>query len=558
VTNNFGRALAASVGAFALIGVGLSSAAAIDPITDPNFQATFHIADAATAEPVTGSIGFEQLVVGILDLSDYNITYPIPAGATAGWVFVSPQGSESTPSAWNAKSFQGLTPGGLLLPNVSLTNQVTAGGGTPNGINAVKAAGGNYSIGLAFTKDNGINLIPNSMYFGHITVTAGTGAWTYTETEMTKAATTTTVTAPATAAADAAVSLSATVAPAAATGTVQFMDGAAVLGSPVALASGTATLNVAAGLAAGSHSITAVYSGNSAYAASTSAASVISITGTPVTTSLAVTASSASGFAGSPVVYTATVTPAAATGQVVFSAVKAGDPTSVSIATVPVSAGVATMTLSGLGAGSWTVTGAFVGTGVYQASSTTAALSLSIDPNSNAAAPDPQTVNVTVPKGALTITTPYSPANPLPLGSLKLNQATSTFELAAPVAFASATDIANGIKIVNERPDQPHFTAQVASTNFTSASGGSFNAGTASLINLGAHQLVGNALQATDVVFPTAFTAAPALSNTAQTFATYGASNLGTVWFSADFNIKGVPSSTPSGDYTATVTFTAF
>jgi len=182
VTNNFGRALAASVGAFALIGVGLSSAAAIDPVTDPNFQATFHIADAATAEPVTGSIGFEQLVVGILDLSDYNITYPIPAGATAGWVFVSPQGSESTPSAWNAKSFQGLTPGGLLLPNVSLTNQVTAGGGTPNGINAVKAAGGNYSIGLAFTKDNGINLIPNSLYFGHIAVTSGTGAWTYTET----------------------------------------------------------------------------------------------------------------------------------------------------------------------------------------------------------------------------------------------------------------------------------------------------------------------------------------------------------------------------------------
>jgi len=68
------------------------------------------------------------------------------------------------------------------------------------------------------------------------------------------------------------------------------------------------------------------------------------------------------------------------------------------------------------------------------------------------------------------------------------------------------------------------------------------------------HQVAGNAMLETDVV-PNDIAG---LANTAQTFATYNASNLGTVWLSADMDIKGVPTSTPSGNYTATVTFTAF
>ena len=544
------RAAVAAAGALALVALGTSTASAADTVSDPNFQGTIHIADASTAEAVTGTIGFEQQVVGLLDAADYNVTYPIPAGATGGWVFVSPQGSESTPGAWNAKSVLALTPGGILLPNVSLTNQTIAGGGTPNGINAVKAAGGSYSIGIAFTKDNGINLIPSSLYYGHISVTAGSGDWTYTPVEVAKTATTTAVTLPSPAPAEnAAFSLSATVAPAAATGTVEFFDGATSLGT-AALSVGTATLNVAAGLAGGTHSITAAYAGDAAYAASTSAPAVLSIAGTPVATTLAVTAVSASGNANDAVVYTATVSPSAATGSVTFSAVKAGG-SPVTLGTVPVSSGVASLTASGLPAGDWTVTGAFTGTGLYQPSTATAALSLA--QLANAAEPDEQTVKVAVPAGSLTITTPWTATNPLDLGTLVLDQATSTFELDTPVTFASGTDIAQAIKIENTRPDTPHFTAQVASTDFASA-GGSFGAGTASLINLVAHQVTGNALQATDVVA----TDVAALANTAQTFATYSADNLGTAWLSGDLDIHGVPTSTPSGVYTATVTFTAF
>ena len=70
------------------------------------------------------------------------------------------------------------------------------------------------------------------------------------------------------------VTFTATVASSAATGTVTFKDGSTTLGTGT-LASGTATYSTAA-LTAGSHSITAVYGGNSSYATSTS--SVVTVT----------------------------------------------------------------------------------------------------------------------------------------------------------------------------------------------------------------------------------------------------------------------------------------
>ena len=66
------------------------------------------------------------------------------------------------------------------------------------------------------------------------------------------------------------VTLKATVAPKAATGTVQFYDGAAKLGSEVAL-SGSVASKVVANLGVGAHKLTAVYRGSSSFAGSTSA-----------------------------------------------------------------------------------------------------------------------------------------------------------------------------------------------------------------------------------------------------------------------------------------------
>ena len=66
------------------------------------------------------------------------------------------------------------------------------------------------------------------------------------------------------------VILTASVNPSAATGTVTFLDGAAFLGSAV-LSTGSARI-VVSNLTAGTHSITAIYSGDAKVAGSTSAA----------------------------------------------------------------------------------------------------------------------------------------------------------------------------------------------------------------------------------------------------------------------------------------------
>ena len=71
------------------------------------------------------------------------------------------------------------------------------------------------------------------------------------------------------------VTLMATVSPSAATGTVTFYDGTSSLGSGT-LSSGTATLSVSFSTT-GTHSVTAVYGGNSAYAGSTSSAVSITV-----------------------------------------------------------------------------------------------------------------------------------------------------------------------------------------------------------------------------------------------------------------------------------------
>ena len=85
-----------------------------------------------------------------------------------------------------------------------------------------------------------------------------------------------------------ALTLSAAVMPATASGTVSFLDGATTLGSS-ALNHGVASLTTTA-LAAGSHTITATYSGITGYGASTSAPMNITVTALPTTTSLSLSA----------------------------------------------------------------------------------------------------------------------------------------------------------------------------------------------------------------------------------------------------------------------------
>jgi len=180
------------------------------------------------------------------------------------WInFISPPGEEFDRSGWLAYGNKvALSGKGALLPIVT-PGQVLFG--LP-GQAAVKAAGGTYSLGVAYIHTNGLYVV--TAFFTTINVDAGTGTWRF-ATPTTKQATSTALSAsPMAVSLGMAVELTATVTPSAATGNVQFKDGDTSLGT-TASAGGLATLTTTS-LAAGSHSITAVYAGDSAYEGSTS------------------------------------------------------------------------------------------------------------------------------------------------------------------------------------------------------------------------------------------------------------------------------------------------
>jgi hypothetical protein len=155
------------------------------------------------------------------------------------------------------------------------------------------------------------------------------------------------------------------------TGTVQFIVDNSPSGNPVALADGTATSLPVTTLAAGTHTVTASYSGDRTYAASTGMLSGgQTITGQPATSATTVTSSANPAVYGQTVTFTATVTGSGSgtpTGTVAFF----DGSTSLGQGTLSTSGGISTATFStaGLSAGTHTITASYSGDSNYLASS---------------------------------------------------------------------------------------------------------------------------------------------------------------------------------------------
>lgn len=137
------------------------------------------------------------------------------------------------------------------------------------------------------------------------------------------------------------------------TGTVQFFDGATLIGSGT-LSTGQATLTTSA-LTPGARSITAVYGGDSNNNGSTSSVLTQTISLSSTTTALA--SSKNPSDVGQPVTFTATVTSAGGTppGTVTFM------DGSTTLGTVALTSGVATLTTASLTLGTHSITASFSG-----------------------------------------------------------------------------------------------------------------------------------------------------------------------------------------------------
>ena len=165
------------------------------------------------------------------------------------------------------------------------------------------------------------------------------------------------------------VTFTATVSPSAATGSVQFLDGAISLGS-IVLSGGTASLTTA-NLTVGSHSITATYSGDPNFSGSTS--SVLTQTVNKASTTTALTSSLNASTYGDQVTFTATVSPSSGpTGSVQFF------DGATSLGTMTLSGGTASLTTATLTGGTHSITATYGGNTSF-ASSTSSAVSQTVN-----------------------------------------------------------------------------------------------------------------------------------------------------------------------------------
>lgn len=155
--------------------------------------------------------------------------------------------------------------------------------------NGVTAPAGKYVINFRCQNSNGGTIFGDFLATINVVASATAFEGTYTYVPPTSAGVATTTTLAATPAspvkAGTTTTLRATVSASTATGTVQFKDGAANLGAPVAVTNGVAT-KAAVALAAGSHSLSAVFtsSNTGAFLSSTSAATTFVVAGVPVVT----------------------------------------------------------------------------------------------------------------------------------------------------------------------------------------------------------------------------------------------------------------------------------
>jgi RHS repeat-associated protein len=185
-----------------------------------------------------------------------------------------------------------------------------------------------------------------------------------------KAATTTTLAVPATTlTVNQTVTLTASVSGASPGGSVSFQDGATVIGS-APLNAGKASLSISF-QQAGSHSLTAVYAGDSNYEASTSAARTVIVNSPPVSktsTTTTLVASPNPAVAGQSTLLTATVSGGTPTGTVTFSDGRT------TLGTASISAGQASFSTSFSASGMHGLSVAYVGDSNHAGSTATANL----------------------------------------------------------------------------------------------------------------------------------------------------------------------------------------
>jgi len=233
------------------------------------------------------------------------------------------------------------------------------------------------------------------------------------------------------------------------TGSVQFYDGSAVLGSSVALSAANAPAGTNAAtlnsiLSGGVHNITAVYTGDATYANSSS--SVTQATVATATTATALKISVASGAYGTSPVLTATITSTASAVKPTGYVTIMDGSTTVGQATLNTS-GVATYTAVLPASGAHSYTAVYSGDTNYSTSTSTSVVTFSVTTTSSTTVLSPSATNQAYGNSLTLTATVNGVASSAPTGtvifydgSTALNTATlnssgvATYTITLPIA----------------------------------------------------------------------------------------------------------------------------
>ncbi|WP_033293987.1 Ig-like domain-containing protein [Amycolatopsis jejuensis] len=483
-----------------------------------------------TLNPATGldtTAGVATTSAGCPDTSDAYNMYVFGSGAWSGGFIVTTTTSVnfSTTSAFPIAM-------GLSMKDIAIDHATTI---TPGRYDLVAQCVDSFTLDVKGT-------FTQAIYF--------TDATHYQSTDPAAPVTTTTAlsvspASPVTAGAP--VTLTATVTPASAGGTVQFKDGAANLGNPVAVNNGTAALTTSA-LTAGSHSLTAVFTGGSPnVSGSTSSAVTYQVNApvaTPTTTALSVTPSGTATQYTS-VTLNASVSPAGAAGSIQFTdgGANLGNP-------VALAGGTASFTSATLSVGAHTFTAKFVpvNSAAYLASES-AGVPLTVTAFAGVATSENITTTVTA-------------------GELLISVANSNVTLPSPVMLPDASMLQtagnlNPVTVTDTRAGNPGWNVSGQATDFGDGASHAINAGnlgwTPSIVDKLAAQNItaGPAVNPAAAIAPG--TAAPAGVGLAgsRTLATAAANGgNGTAHLTAGLSLN-VPTSAVAGTYTSVLTLTA-
>jgi hypothetical protein len=350
---------------------------------DSNYAAStnstsFALSVTAFSATITPQISYTQFTQGSTQTLTVQFASAINAPVPANAAFTATLAGYTYPGVFTVNS------GG-----VNATGQVTL----------YAPAAGTYQVQVACVPNN--DFICNIPAPITVTSTAATGTPPPTTGTGTTPSSTTLVSSAASQAPGGSVTLTATVSAAAAaiaansiSGTVSFLDGTSLLTTaPVTLVNGNYVASAAVTLTGNAtHNVTAVYSGNTVYAPSTSSPP-LQITSIASAAAITLSASSTTGVAGQAITLTARVTGATSSGVVPTGSVTfylAGSTPSV-LATIGLGyagpgAAVATFTTTGLPAGAQTIYAVYSGDGNFGAM-TSASITLGLSDYSITFAP---------------------------------------------------------------------------------------------------------------------------------------------------------------------------